>query len=215
MVTVAHAQYAFLTLPANCQYPGEFHATQIEPSANTGVDPYRATGCPRYNSLLVTLLLPAVQTAREAARAASCKNNLRQTGLAVTAHAAANQGRLPASWRTVRDSHGNPSATSPISFQEYSFSWRTTILPQLEMQTLYDELDFQLTPGDAANASAVGTVVSTYQCPAAPGYPRTSQNVSQQADMGATDYVHVHFVGKVESTTPNVIGTENGANCGA
>ena len=73
--------------------------------------------------LLLALLLPAVQSAREAARRMQCQNNLRQIGVAF--HNYHDQvGGLPFGW----DTHGT--------------GWSALILPQLEQQTLYDRLIF-------------------------------------------------------------------------
>jgi prepilin-type N-terminal cleavage/methylation domain-containing protein len=74
---------------------------------------------------LVGLLLPAVQTAREAARRGACSNNIRQLALACHNFADATQGSLPNSARpgTVR------------------ISWVTRILPYIEQQALYDKFD--------------------------------------------------------------------------
>src|SRR5262245_51892622 len=77
-------------------------------------------------AVLVALLLPAVQLAREAARRASCKNNLHQIGLALhNYHDTSNT--LPPGW-----------IGSPIGPNRWG--WGTFILPQLDQQPLYDAL---------------------------------------------------------------------------
>src|SRR5262245_64832193 len=71
--------------------------------------------------VLVALLLPAVQAAREAARRSQCTNNLKQLGLAVHNYADANKGAFPVG--------------------EYSWGWGTWLvglLPYIEQQNLYD-----------------------------------------------------------------------------
>ena len=81
--------------------------------------------------VLVALLLPAVQAAREAARRSSCQNNLKQIGLGMQNHHAA-KGYFP-----YGASDGDCEAgTSPRKL----WTWRTLLLPYMEQKTLYDQL---------------------------------------------------------------------------
>lgn len=105
--------------------------------------------------VLVALLLPAVQAARMAAAQLSCKNNLRQIGLATLCYATAREDRLPPLWLSDQP---NPWE---------NFSWRVAILPNLESQAIYDRLDLDLKPYDPPNRDVVGTPIATYQCPSA------------------------------------------------
>ncbi|MBC8355646.1 MAG: DUF1559 domain-containing protein [Planctomycetes bacterium] len=81
--------------------------------------------------VLVALLLPAVQAAREAARKMSCKNNLKQLGLAVQLYHDA-YGTFPIS---VSPYDEGPHPTP----QRSGKGWIVSMLPQLEQQALYDE----------------------------------------------------------------------------
>jgi prepilin-type N-terminal cleavage/methylation domain-containing protein len=81
--------------------------------------------------VLVALLLPAVQAAREAARRMSCTNNLKQLGLALQNYHDAWQ-KFPAGGVTY-----GPCCASP-SFE----SWSISLLPYLEQQTLANRYDF-------------------------------------------------------------------------
>lgn len=146
--------------------------------------------------VLIAILLPAIQAAREASRRASCQNNLRQIGVSAINYADAHADRLPASWRTVRDDAGVDSLESPIHLAITSFSWRTTILPYMEQQALESQFDFKSTPLAPANANAVGTLLSVYQCPSTPGSPRLVARDSPggTVQLGAADYSHVHFL---------------------
>jgi prepilin-type N-terminal cleavage/methylation domain-containing protein/prepilin-type processing-associated H-X9-DG protein len=149
--------------------------------------------------VLIALLVPAMQAAREAARATTCKNNLKQIGLAIASHSAAHQ-RLPASWRTIRDSSGQPSVVAKWpDYVYHSFSWRTTILPGMEKQNLHDKFDYALTPFHAKNQTASGITVSEYQCPSTSGHPRfyvptVWRGPSLGTVVAANDYVHVHYI---------------------
>lgn len=101
-------------------------------------------------AMLVTLLLPAVQSAREAARRTQCLNNLRQMGLACHNYASANADQFPV---------GNPDNSLQGLF--------TFMLPYLEEQSLYDTLDLDGTEHHNANEAANParyTPIEAYSC---------------------------------------------------
>jgi prepilin-type N-terminal cleavage/methylation domain-containing protein/prepilin-type processing-associated H-X9-DG protein len=81
--------------------------------------------------VLVALLLPAVQAAREAARRSSCQNNMHQIGLALHNYHAAN-GVFP---------YGSKDDDCEANLPRGWHTWRTLILPYMELPALYDALD--------------------------------------------------------------------------
>lgn len=102
--------------------------------------------------ILVALLLPAVQVAREAARRCSCRNHLRQLGLA-TLNYHDTKGHLPP-----------PKAADVAATSDYGGSL-VLLLPFLEEGSLYDLYDFAAPIDDSANAPVTTTVIETYLCP--------------------------------------------------
>ena len=107
-------------------------------------------------AILVLLMLPAINAAREAARRSTCKNNLRQLGLAFQNHLGA-KNRLPPGWvsREAGEADGEPG-----------WAWGVELLPFLEEQQLY-ESGFQrdLPVSDPANLAARETTLSIFMCP--------------------------------------------------
>ncbi|WP_425398841.1 DUF1559 domain-containing protein [Aeoliella sp.] len=81
--------------------------------------------------ILVGLLLPAVQAAREAARRSSCQNNLHQIGVALQSYHSA-QGFFP---------YGAMDDDCDAGQKRSWHTWRTLILPYMEQQALFDQLD--------------------------------------------------------------------------
>jgi prepilin-type N-terminal cleavage/methylation domain-containing protein len=84
--------------------------------------------------VLVALLLPAVQSAREAARMLSCKNNLRQLALGIANYESATQ---------VYPAAGILGTPSDLRSGK-QFSWIVMLLPQLEQQNLYNQFNFNV-----------------------------------------------------------------------
>lgn len=109
--------------------------------------------------LLLALLLPAIQAARESARKAHCQNNLKQTALALQALHNANNN-LP--------SHYNGTSLSyPLNGwdQYHLHSWRAALLPYLEQSALRDSIDWHALATDRVNESVATTVIPPYICP--------------------------------------------------
>ncbi|RMF99807.1 MAG: DUF1559 domain-containing protein [Planctomycetota bacterium] len=104
--------------------------------------------------ILIALLLPAVQAAREAARRMQCANNLKQIGIAMHNYHDAF-GRFPYGW----DNRGT--------------GWSLHVLPFLELKSIYDTIHFQESgPGNwnsgSENQTACETVIPVYRCPSMP-----------------------------------------------
>src|SRR5262249_25002195 len=96
-------------------------------------------------AILIGLLLPAVQKVREAASLVTCRNNLKQIGLALQNHhdtrGAFPVGYLdPTPWPQLDNGPG--------------WGWAAFLLPYLEQENLYRQINFNLDVGDAANATA-------------------------------------------------------------
>jgi len=104
--------------------------------------------------VLIALLLPAVQAAREAARRSQCTNNLKQLGIAVHNYIDRNQV-LPAS------SYGNENGNLPIS-------WVASLLPGLEQQPLFNSINLSLAAAFPQNVTAAVTRIGILVCPSDP-----------------------------------------------
>jgi prepilin-type N-terminal cleavage/methylation domain-containing protein len=153
-------------------------------------------------AILVGLLLPAVQKARESANATACRNNLKQITLAAISYHDANRSFMPG--------NGIPAGQTPPTFTGIwsdahyaglpwgTFGWPVYILPFLEQQNVYQNINFnypaytavfeeggadprtpaQLTNlgvtvtgtgfGDLSNQQAANSVPKVFVCPSAP-----------------------------------------------
>lgn len=113
-------------------------------------------------AILIALLLPAVQQAREAARRTQCKNNLKQIGLALhNYHDVARA--FPPGWIAVDDT-GSPSAHEGTS----GVGWAAMILPYLEQGNIYSQFNASLPLTDPANAAFLRNQIPGYKCPSDP-----------------------------------------------
>lgn len=114
--------------------------------------------------VLVGLLLPAVQSARESGRAAQCKNNLRQIGVALH-HFHDHSQRLPAGWNGVPQGH-DPAVASD---EQPGWGWAASLLPQIEAGSLFDTIDTRLPIYDPANPTSQADLrkasIPVFLCP--------------------------------------------------
>ena len=110
--------------------------------------------------ILVSLLLPAVQAAREAARRTSCFNNLKQVGLALHNYHDTHRG-FPSGWIALE-----PRTRRPLATGEPGWGWASMLLPYLEQGTVSDNLvHFEYPILDPLNAQARTHVLPIYRCP--------------------------------------------------
>jgi prepilin-type N-terminal cleavage/methylation domain-containing protein/prepilin-type processing-associated H-X9-DG protein len=114
--------------------------------------------------VLIALLLPAVQSARESARRAQCLNNLKQLGLAVQSYVTATNV-LPAQ---TLDNVMLPNGTGTVN---WFTSWTASLLPNLEQQPAFNALNFnvpmmELAPPILGANTTVGLMsITTLLCP--------------------------------------------------
>ncbi|MBW8884620.1 MAG: DUF1559 domain-containing protein [Planctomycetia bacterium] len=130
--------------------------------------------------VLVALLLPAVQTAREAARRAQCSNNLKQVGLAMTQYADTYKGAFPVG--------------------EYNWGWGTWLvglMPYIEQKALFDQYkgfggitvaDVNVVYSATANLPVTRTQIQAYTCPS----DSTTASLGSRSGITYHNYVANH-----------------------
>jgi len=117
--------------------------------------------------VMVGLLLPAVQAAREAARRMQCSNNLKQIGLALhNYHDTFSVFPKNQAWAT----HGGNNFGLPAN--NSGISWRALVLPFLEQDAFHSQINFSLpvtsTVGTPSNLELARKPMSAYLCPSDP-----------------------------------------------
>lgn len=153
-------------------------------------------------AILISLLLPAVQQARAAARTTQCKNNLKQIGLALhnyhDAHLVFPPGYIS---RGVARNDPASADTGP------GFAWGAIILPYLELGNVHNNINFEGDCTGVLSAVQGREELPAFRCPADPapnwftikdssGDPITDDNGTQMY-LGTANYVAVYGYGNV------------------
>jgi prepilin-type N-terminal cleavage/methylation domain-containing protein len=124
----------------------ESHMSPVTPARRRGFTLIELLVVIAITSVLVSLLLPAVQQAREAARRTQCKNNLKQIGLAL---------------QNYHDAH----QTFPIGRCSKAISAHARLLPYLDQMPLYNQVNFNVAWNHAGNDQPRGMSVPVFLCP--------------------------------------------------
>lgn len=147
--------------------------------------------------VLIGLLLPAVQGAREATRRMACSNNMRQIGLALHNYESSHRILPPSSTSDVEQ--GGWIADPD---RRHIHSWLSLILPQIEAGNLAQRIDYDVSSMHANNLFAASHVVPVYRCPSYNGpdyspddnYTRRSARyaIGNYVALGSTDAGHIY-----------------------
>ena len=131
--------------------------------------------------ILIGMLLPAVQQVREAARRTACLNNIRQMGLALHNYESA-MGKFPAGWNTDDEM---------VYISEPGWGWSATILPFIEQQNLYDQIDLDIAIDDPIHEQFIQTPIEVYMCPSDPAEELVNLDVHiEHGHPGPMNYRH-------------------------
>lgn len=142
---------------------------------------------------LVGLLLPAVQSAREAARSVSCRNNLRQIGVAVASFTEAKR-RFPIGLGFQGEKTNCTPKTAESGGRYY---WTYLIMPFLELNTLYSRIDWRTSQGHGLYGGGIvpemtkvcQTPIELYSCPSDYHVVLSTNNVWQWDKFTRSNYV--------------------------
>jgi type II secretory pathway pseudopilin PulG len=152
--------------------------------------------------ILIALLLPAVQAAREAARRSQCTNNLKQIGLGL--HNYHDTYRAFPAGYIYRGGSG-----------KCNYGWAVALLPYIEQNTLYDQLNPGQIPlynrytgsATATDKQLLQTSISAYRCPS-----DTGPDLAQSLNFGSNNYFRValsNYVGCSGWSTPYPINAQD------
>ncbi|MEX1223982.1 MAG: DUF1559 domain-containing protein, partial [Pirellulales bacterium] len=127
--------------------------------------------------ILLALLLPAVQAAREAARRLSCTNNLRQIGIAL---------------HVYLDTHrafpiGCLECDASISPPRKQLAWSAAVLPHLEQTAVWQTVDYTARYNAESNLAAGRQVIPSYLCPSASQANRSGPTTGDRNGNGQWD----------------------------
>jgi len=136
-------------------------------------------------AILIALLLPAVQSVREAARRAQCGNNFKQMGVALAAyHDACNV--LPIGRTGLYSTYRSPNPNRR--------TWAVASLPYIEQNNTFNAFNCSLSFNDVQNATAVVSLVSTFVCPSdTPSLQEPDRQVPRIKSSFAANWGDTHY----------------------
>lgn len=146
--------------------------------------------------VLVALLLPAIQAARETARRMQCTNNLKQMGLALLNHESA-KGYFPHGRWNINPGDTSKHAMSDRAGKSNDHSWQVLVLPFAEEQNIARLYDLKKGWFHLDNRAAIVAPLSIFRCPTVPTSNRVDTSFTSGSEKPAAgDYGCVNGVGR-------------------
>ncbi len=150
-------------------------------------------------AVLIGLLLPAVQAAREAARRSSCVNNLKQIGIAIHNYQGA-VGSFPPGYCSRWRLDGGDEGTADDDVG-HGWGWASMILPYVEQPAVFNAINFGLTMTLPDNVTAQTIRFNSYLCPSDNVKPlipvRNEENTQTVYTVASANYVGVYGTGEI------------------
>ncbi len=148
--------------------------------------------------ILIALLLPAVQSAREAARRLQCTNKMKQLGLALHSYHSTH-GSFAPGYISKKAATGSSWCYGESDCTKHGAPWSVLILPYLEQTALYERFDFSKDFTSTSHCPSEGsytsnnhlvwdTPLSLYQCPSDPGSQPNVNNTNYLGVQGGGDF---------------------------
>lgn len=151
--------------------------------------------------VLIAILLPAVQAAREAARRAECANNLKQIGLAMHLYHD-SLGSFPSAYVSQTGGGGVQGEPDPDTRDAGpGWAWGMLILPYAEQQTVQFTFNQNLPCWAPENAGAAQAQISLYLCPSASGEQEAFEVLDDEGSVLAR-FGRSHYVANVGQEEP-------------
>ena len=139
--------------------------------------------------ILIALLLPAVQAAREAARRTQCTNNMAQLGLALQNYDAA--------YETLPPGVVNPEGPIRSAPQGYHMSWLVQLLPYIEQRGAWEGKPGQPNQPERRAAHAISRAIPVYYCPSR-RQPKPDMKALVAQRLQGGEIVGRNYAGKIE-----------------
>ncbi len=150
--------------------------------------------------ILIALLLPAVQAAREAARRSQCVNNLKQLALAMHNYHDTYKC-FPMGHMYIGVFDGNPDN----DFGGTGFGWGYSILPYLEQGPLFQRFDSRLPVGVAPNRDLMQTPLAVFSCPSDTKPPQFTDGAIPNSATSSYQGCASSYDGFATAVTPSAV----------
>jgi prepilin-type processing-associated H-X9-DG protein len=145
--------------------------------------------------VLIALLLPAVQAAREAARRTQCQNNIRQMGLSLLNYESGNGAFPRGRWNIASGDLSKKTVPDRVVAKSNDHSWQVIALPYAEEQNIAKQYDMKQPWFSTANRTSVNYPVKLFICPSVTTTDRVDAMFTSEPKPAAGDYGCTNGVG--------------------